>query len=219
MNIHTYSAFLAIAAAAIAVPASAQDVGDVTVSAGLSTFGANLEAAYQITPEFRIRGALMGGLSYSETSIEDGNEYDIDASLGAFAVLADYYPTSSGFRVSGGLLFNATSIDATTTASAASPIEIDDTTYDSGTLSASAEFAKSVAPMVTAGYDLRFGSTWSIGGEIGAVYTGGIDLTAKGSTPQLQNAIDGSADYRDARDDASDVTFYPYLAVTVSYRF
>ena len=219
MNLFKTNAFFTLMAASFALPATAQEVGDTTVAAGISTFGANLEAAYQVSPEFRVRGALMGGLSYSETSNEDGNEYDLDASLGAIAILADYYPTQSGFRVSGGVVFSNTNIDATTTASTGSPIEIDDQSFTTGSVKASAEFANTVSPMVTAGYDYRFGNAWSIGGEIGAIYTGGVDLKATGSNAALQTAIDGSQDYADARRDADDIKFYPYLSVTVGYRF
>ena len=67
-----------------------QDSGDITVGVGVSTFGANLEAAYAIDPSFRVRGALMGGLSadYDET---DGEGFtssgDLDLGGGALLVL------------------------------------------------------------------------------------------------------------------------------------
>jgi hypothetical protein len=217
MNI-TYLTISAISVALLPLAATAQDIGDTTVSFGASTFGANLEAAYQLDSQWRVRGALMGGINYDDTSFEDGNEYNIDASLGAFAVLADYYPTMSGWRVSGGLLVNRTSLDATTTATG-SGIEIDGETFDEGSVTLSGDFAKSVSPMVTTGYDYRLNNAWSISGEIGVVYTGGIDLDATGSTTELQNAIDNSQDFEDIRKDASDVTFYPYISVTVGYGF
>jgi hypothetical protein len=189
------------------------------VAFGLSTFGPTLEGTYQIDQKWRLRGAVMGGLNYSETETEDDNSYDVDAELGAVALLADYYPTTSGFRVSGGLLLNTTKVDATTVASAGSPISIDDEEFTSGSVTARGEFAKRISPMITTGYDYRFSNAWTLSGEIGAVYTGGVDLTAKGSTTELQTAINGSQDYRDARSDASDITFYPYISVTVGYRF
>ncbi len=219
MNSVTKISIAACAVALLPFTATAQNIGDTTVSLGASTFGANLEAAYQLDSQWRVRGALMGGINYDDTSEEEGNEYNIDASLGAFAVLADYYPTMSGWRISGGLLVNRTSLDATTIANAESGIEIDGETFDEGRLTLSGGFAKTVSPMITTGYDYRFNNAWSISGEIGVVYTGGIDLDARGSTTELQNAIDGSQDFQDIRDDASDLDFYPYLSVTVGYSF
>ncbi|MFN2306970.1 MAG: hypothetical protein R6V30_13250 [Paracoccaceae bacterium] len=213
---------ISIAACAVAllpVTAAAQDIGDTTVSLGASTFGANLEAAYQLDSQWRVRGALMGGINYDDTSEEDGNEYNIDASLGAFAVLADYYPTMSGWRISGGILVNRTSLDATASATSDDPIDIDGTEYSEGNVTLSGDFSKTVSPMITTGYDYRFNNAWSLSGEIGVVYTGGIDLDARGSTTELQNAIDDSQDFQDIRSDASDLDFYPYISVTVGYSF
>jgi hypothetical protein len=224
MNFFSTVVAASVAYLSIAGATQAQDIGDKSVAFGLSTFGPTLEGTYQIDQKWRLRGAVMGGLSYSETETEDDNSYDVDAKLGALALLADYYPTTSGFRVSGGLLLNTTKVDATTVASAGSPFMIDDgdggeREFTSGSVTARGEFAKRISPMITTGYDYRFSNSWMLSGEIGAVYTGGIDLTAKGSTTDLQDAIDASDDYRDARRDASDITFYPYISVMVGYRF
>lgn len=217
-NIFT-TAILAAAMCNVAAHASAQEIGDTSVSVGLSTFGANIEGTYQILPQWRMRGAIMGGLNYTGSETEDGNTFEVDAGLGAFAVMADYYPTASGWRLSGGLLVNNSNIDSTTTASGSNTIEIDGTEYESGSVKVDANFSKKVSPMITTGYDYRFANNWMLSGEIGAIYTGGIDLNATGSTVELQDAIDASVDYRDARNDASDITFYPYISVTVGYSF
>lgn len=209
----------AIALCAVTTGVSAQDIGDTSASVGLSTFGVNLEGTYQILPQWRMRGAIMGGLNYSGTETEDGNTFEVDAGLGAFAVMADYYPTTTGWRVSGGVLVNNSNIDSTTTASTSNPIEIDGINYGAGSIKVDANFSKKISPIVTTGYDYRFAKNWMLSGEIGAIYTGGIDLDATGSTAQLQTAIDASVDYRDARRDAADLEFYPYISVTVGYSF
>lgn len=208
-----------LACLSLASAALAQNVGEKSVSFGLSSFGPTLEGTYQVDQMWRMRGVVMGGLTYSDTSTDSGNSYDFDAKLGAVALLADYYPTTSGFRLSGGLLINTTSIDATTVATPAEPIEIDNATFATGSVTARGEFAKKVSPMITTGYDYRFNNAWMLSGELGAIYTGGIDLTATGSTAALQTALDGSQDYRDARNDASDIKFYPYISIMVGYRF
>jgi len=45
-----------------ASPVAAQTVGDTYLGSGISTFGATLEAAYQIEPLARVRGIAMGGV-------------------------------------------------------------------------------------------------------------------------------------------------------------
>lgn len=199
--------------------AYAQETGQTTVSLGLSSFGGNLEAAYQIDPQWRARGALMGGVNFDGTQTENGATFDLDASLGALALIADYYPTGSGWRVSAGIVKNNTSIKGTATADNGSSFEIDGTTYTSGSVTTTATFTNKFAPMVTTGYDYSFGNSWMVSGEIGAIYTGGITLTSTGSDATLQNAIDSSTEYTDARDEASKVKLYPYIGISVGYSF
>ncbi len=201
--------------ACFATSSHAQEAGDATVALGLSTFGANLEAGYYTNPQWRVRGALMGGYSYSETD-EDGLETtEVDVQLGAVALLADYYPVASGWRVSAGLLFSNSDIDALVTGD----VEVNDVVYPGETLEISAEFENEIAPMITTGYDLAFGDGWSFNSELGLVMIGGIDLTATASNATIQDDIDNDADYQDAQDDAADLSILPYVGLNVSYQF
>ena len=202
---------------------SAQDVGQVTVGAGVSTFGANLEAAYQIDPSFRVRGVLAGlpGLDIlTDTFEEDGTTYTYDATVGAVALLADYYPVNSGWRVSGGVMFNQTSFDANGVLSAGNQFTLDDgTVFDTGSVDISAQFVQEISPMITTGYDYRFSNNWILSGEVGAIYTGGLTFEATSDNALLQAEIDSDSDIEQARDDLAEFKFYPYLAITVGYSF
>lgn len=201
----------------------AQSIGDRTVSAGVSTFGLNLEGTYRFDPNFRARGAIMGlpGLdALSDTFEEDGTTYAYDASIASFAALIDYYPSETGFRVSGGLLIHQTNASASAELSGENTFTLDDgTEFSSGTANLDVEFEKTVSPMVSAGYDYNFGQNWVLSGELGAIYTGGISLEAGSTNAQLQAEIDNDADVQDLRDDLDDVAFLPYVSVTVGYRF
>jgi hypothetical protein len=53
MNLKTLMSATALALASTAV--SAQNTGDMTVGVGASTFGLNLEGAYQLSPQMRAR--------------------------------------------------------------------------------------------------------------------------------------------------------------------
>lgn len=204
-------------------PVLAQTIGERSVSAGLSTFGLNLEGTYRFDPNFRARGALMGLPGYdelSDTFEEDGTTYAYDATVASFAALIDYYPSETGFRVSGGLMFNQTDASATAELSGQNTFTLDDgTEFSTGTANLEIEFEKTVSPMVSAGYDYNFGQDWVLSGEVGAIFTGGVSLDATSTNAQLQAEIDEDSDIQELRDDLDDVSFLPYLSVTVGYRF
>ncbi len=197
--------FAATALTALSTMASAE-TGDVTVGAGLSTFGLNLEGAYQIDPQWRARGALMGGFSanYEETS--DGDTAEGDFNLGGLAVLADYYPMQNGWRLSGGLFISNTELSAEGT-SAGEEAEV------------TAEFSNALAPMITTGYDWNFAEGWALTAELGAIFTGGIDLEVTATGAGNQDTIDADQDVQDSIDDAKDVVALPYIAFGVSYTY
>lgn len=198
-----------LAATALTIAGStafAQEAGDVTVGVGLSTFGLNLEGAYQIDPQWRARGALMGGISASYDETEDGNTAEGDFDLGGLAALADYYPMQNGWRISGGLFFSTTELSATGT------VEGDEATL-------SAEFANALSPMITTGYEWGFANGWSLTSEVGVIFTGGIDLEFTADDPGDQATIDADQDVQDAISDAEDVVAFPYLSIGVSYKY
>lgn len=202
------------AVCAIALSASiatAQEAGDTSVALGLSTFGANIEAAYQIDPTYRVRGALMGGLSFDYEESDADGEFDGSFDLGGLAVLGDFYPVQNGWRVSGGLFFSNTELSATGTA------DIDGVGTEAVTTTA--KFANDIAPMITTGYDASFGDGWSFNSEIGVIFTGGIDLDVQADNALVQGQVDDDADVQEAKADAEDIIALPYLSLTVGYSF
>jgi hypothetical protein len=203
MNFKTLIAATALTATGAMATA---ETGDVTVGAGLSTFGLTLEGAYQIDPQWRARGALMGGFSanYDETS--DGDTAEGDFNLGGLAVLADYYPMQNGWRLSGGLFISNTELSATGT-SAGEEAEV------------SAEFVNALSPMITTGYDWNFAEGWALTAELGAIFTGGIDLEVTATGAGSQDTIDADQDVQDSINDAKDVVALPYIAFGVSYTY
>jgi len=205
---------IALAFAATLITTSslhAQDIGEASVGLGFSNFGINLEAGYKINPSFRVRGALMGGVNfeYEETDIDGEVEGEFD--LGGLALLGDYYPNQGGWRISGGLFFSNTELSTTGTS------DIDALVDD--TVTVDAEFANTIAPMITTGYDWAFADGWALNTEIGVIFNGGFDLDVKGTNAADQAVIDDDADVQEAKDDASDVSPLPYLGITVSYQF
>lgn len=206
----------ASALALIAGMASAQD-SNLRFGLGVSTMGATLEGAYRLNQNFAIRGVLSGGINANGTQTIDGNTYNTSGQLGGFALLADYYTGSTGFRVSGGAFLSNTDFSGSTTASAANPITIGGTTFTGGeTASASVAFKRKVSPMLTVGYDWNVMRNFTVSGEIGAIAMGGldVDLVAPAAT-----AADIARETRSINDDLSRFGVYPYVAITGSFRF
>lgn len=203
-----------------ASPVAAQTVGDTYVGSGISTFGATLEAAYQIEPLARVRGIAMGGVRVdSSGEDDDGNTYSYDASIAAAAVLLDYFPQGQGWHISGGVLFDLSDITGVGTGPDREPFEINGETFENGRVDATVSPANSVAPMVAVGYEYDFGNQWVINGELGAIYTGGIEMDYTANSDRLQDAIDDDDDFQSAIAEGKDISVLPYIGLTVSYRF
>lgn len=192
--------------------ANAQEAGGYTVGSGLSFFGANLELGYTIDPNWRARGAIMGGFNADFSETDEDVNVDGEFDLGGAALLADYYPTQSGWRVSGGLFFSNTELTATGTVDVGDPVVTEDATL-------TAKLANEVSPMITTGYDWSFADGWALTSEIGAIFGGGIDVSIVSDDPDAQAEIDADADVQELIQDASDIVAVPYLSLGLSYRF
>lgn len=190
---------------------AAADPGETGIGLGISTLGATVEATYRISDSLGLRvpaGYLSG--SYSDT--DDGIDYDLDLTVGGVGLLVDYYPGLGGLRLSGGAFFSAISGDG----SARGDGTIGDTDYTGVDLDVDADAKNSVMPALAVGYDAGIGARWTISADLGALYTGGFDVDVRDRSGQVaQSDID--AEIRDLESDAPD--FYPYVKLTVAFRF
>ena len=198
-------------AAGLALGAAAPALAENSVGVGVSTFGGNLEFQSRVTPSWGVRGLLMGGIDVDYEEVDGDTDLVGNVTIGGAAVLADYYPTMSGWRVSGGLFLSNSALELVGTA------DVDGVGTES--ITAEAEFANSVAPMVTTGYVWDMASGFSLSMDAGLIYTGGIDVTYTAEDPGVQDEVDADADLQATREDASDITLYPYVGVVASFRF
>ncbi len=208
-----------LTASAIALLASAATAQDTNLRFGLgvSTMGATLEGAYRFNQSWAVRGVIAGGLSANGSQSVDGVSYDTSGQLGGFALLADYYTGSSGFRVSGGAFVSNTNFSGSTTATAANPINVGNVTANSGeTVSAEIEFARKVSPMLTVGYDWNIGRSFTLSGEIGAIGMGGLNVSV--DAPAIA-AAEVAREVNNINDELSAFGVYPYVAITGTFRF
>lgn len=210
----------ASAIALLAGAATAQD-SNLRFGLGVSSMGGTLEGQYRLNQNWAVRGVIIGGINTSVlgggTQTIDGVTYNTSGQLGGAALLADYYTGNSGFRLSGGAFISNTSFSGSTTASVANPITIGNTTLTGGeSASASVEFARKISPMLTVGYDWNIGRNFTLGGEIGAIAMGGLNVDV---VAPAAPAADVAREVQSINDELSGLGVYPYIAITASYRF
>lgn len=189
----------------------AADPGDVTVGLGVSTLGATVEGAYRISETLGAR-VPVGYLGTSFSDTDDGLDFDLDLNLGGVGLLGDYYPGGGGFRLSGGVFYNAVKAEG----SARGDGNVGDTFYTGVDLDVDVEPKNRFMPALAIGYDAEIGSRWVISGDLGAMYTGGFKASVRDRTGQVSQADidDEIGDIEDGRAD-----FYPYIKLGVAFRF
>lgn len=157
-----------------------------------------IEGSYHLNNRFTLRGLGMGFISKQDRFEVGDYEVDGDASIGGMAILADYFPWTNGWRISGGQFISNTEINGT----------FGNITIDTdGTIG----FENGINPMISMGYIHNF-STWSLSGETGLILgklRATTDHTEAMALPQIV----------DLNDNLDDLPGYPYIAVTTSFRF
>ncbi len=197
--------------------------GDNSVSIKAGLLGAGLEAGRSLSDSI---GARIGinYFTYDYSATESDIEYDFSLGLKTLSVLLDWHPFRGSFRLSGGIVFNGNRLDASATSS--DTYDIGDRTYTAsevGSLDGEIDF-DDVAPYVGLGWDTSFGRKEGLGFlfEIGAIYQGSprVDLSASGPIASDPDFINNLSKEEDNLQSALDnFTYYPVLAVGLSYRF
>ncbi|MEM8870856.1 MAG: hypothetical protein AAGB10_20400 [Pseudomonadota bacterium] len=201
------------------IHATAEPAGRVTLGIGGTSVGPAAEGGIWLHPNFRLRGVVAGGFSMTGNTSFEGTDAEFDVGLGGVAVLADYYPNESGWRFSAGVFYS--DIEGVAVADASDGgFVYNGITFDGDErLEATARFRNRVSPMLTTGYDIFIDRNVSISGEIGAILTGGIRLTARGNSAVLQAALDADADVQQAIRDARSYRVYPYASIMARIKF
>lgn len=178
---------------------TAQQVGDVSVGLGLTNFGVALQGEYRLQPNLGARAMLMGGFSIEDEFEVEDSTVDGKAELGGFAVLADYYPLSNPWRVSGGLFLSNSEVTGE---------------FTDGGLPYQGEltFENDVAPLITTGLAYPFGSGWSFSGDVGVIVSS-LKVSSNSNDPVVQQ------DIADLNDDLSDIPVFPFIGFGVSYSY
>ena len=208
--------------AALATVHTAQ-AGEIATTLDLGTTGLGLHLTAPLAPKLNARA----GLNYASYSY-DGNTSDVDYAfklkLATVDALLDYHPFDSGFRVSGGVVYNGNKIEANAKPKNGS-YTLNGRTYPSalvGKLDGNIDFRKA-APYLGIGWGNAVQAAgWGFGMDLGVTFQGSpkTALTNSGCTaPALvctQIASDVAAENAKLAEEVKDFKLYPVVRVGVS---
>lgn len=224
----------ALLALLFTAPSQAQTSGgNWALGASASTLGAGVELTAGLGRQINARFGLQG-FQYSDQREADGIEYDAEARLRSVKALLDWHPGGGGFRLTGGLLYNATTVEGSSLPPASGFYEIGDIRVPVqflGTLDAEVEFDP-VVPYAGLGWGnpLGAGGRFGVGLDLGVVFQGEPEVTltpvfAPGSPiPNIPGAeqllaIELAEEERNIEEDIEEYDLYPVLGLTLWYRF
>ncbi|WP_019143099.1 hypothetical protein [Noviherbaspirillum massiliense] len=207
-----------------AASAHAQSVG---ITAEIGTSGAGLHLVAPLIKETLNARLGFNGLNYSSDWDTEDATYDAKLKLRTFDALLDLYPTSTQFRLTGGLVYNGNKVSATAKPVAGNTYTFNGRTYsasDAGQVDGNIDFNK-VAPYVGIGWGNAVGKNkgWGFTADVGVMFQGSpdVNLKASGCDPTIcsQLASDLERESQDLRDKAKDYRYYPVVRVGLTYKF
>ena len=206
---------------------------DVALAGKAGTLGVGVELTAGISRQVNARFGL-NAFSYSERREASGIEYDAEAQPQTATALLDWHPGGRGFRLTGGLVYNATEIEGESVTPASGFYEIGRVQVPVqlvGSLEASVDF-EPVVPYAGLGWGnaVGEGSAWSFAFDLGVVFQGEPDVTLTpvipanspiNTVPGLRALLDIelAREERELEAEAADYDLYPVLSVGVSYKF
>jgi hypothetical protein len=212
------------AALALSGPVAAQDGESaqprLTLGPNAGSLGLGSEAGLRFNDHFGLR---IGTSHVSPETAGERNESDtdIDVTPTTAGAVLDYYPFEGGFRLSGGLRYNAEGPDSATPVGGITIGGLPFTPSQSGTLGSGNDFV-GYAPYGGLGLQSSF---WEgrleLAFDLGVYYQGAhhADLSADGATGEAAAGADPASDNSGLEDDLNFLGFYPIVGLTAKYRF
>jgi len=162
---------------------------------------------------------------YGREFDSDDITYDADLTLKSVNFLVDWYPFESGFRITGGGVWDMNKLTGTALASDNYSIGSRDYTQDQvGILTGQVDF-RDISPYAGIGFGRTVSkeSGWGFIADFGVVFTGSprVNLVSSGGIlsdhPILLADLQSEAD--SVSDDIKVFKFYPVIALAVTYSF
>ena len=234
-NIRFWRSRLATAAAAAVLWFLAAEPGraEVALAGKAGTLGAGAELTLGLSRQLNARlGA--NAYSYSDRREASDIEYDGEAKLRTGTAWLDWHPGGGGFRLTGGLVYNDTTIEGSSLPPRSGVYDIGGVPVPAslvGTLDAEVEFDP-VVPYVGLGWGNAVAAEKKLGFfvDLGVIFQGKADVTLIpiipanspiNTTPGARQALDIllRREEQDLEDEAADYDLYPVLSIGLSYRF
>lgn len=200
-----------VAALALPVVSMAGEAG--ALYGQLSTNGPGVGYAVSVKDDWAIRGQFNAFKTSFSGDVGDFGQTALltaDISLQTIQLLADWYPTSSGFRLSGGLVINNNQV----TIAGTGKVNGKDATVN-GTL----KMSDSISPYLGLGFATRPKDAKGLGFnfDLGVLFQSPkVSLTATGPTI---NQADVDNQLKTMQDAADKLKVFPVLGLGVSYAF
>lgn len=203
----------------------AADLG-LSVSAGTTGLGAHVIVPLQKQLDARVGASI---LNYSYDGSTSSVDYDFKLKLKTIDALLDWYPSTGGFRVTGGIVYNGNKITANGRPSASGSYTLNGNTYtaaNAGSLNGQIDF-RNFAPYLGIGWGNAAADKGGFGfnADLGVLFQGAprTSLVNNGCTAPApicaQLATDVAAENQRLNDEVKDFKAYPVLRVGVNYRF
>jgi hypothetical protein len=210
--------------------ARAQSGLGLGVKAGTQGFGAEVTAGLGR----RLEGRLgFNGFSRSDRREAGGIEYDATADLRTATALLDFHPGGGGFRLTGGLVYNATKVEGLSLVPASGNYPIGDVQVPAallGRLRGEVDFDP-VVPYAGLGW----GRPLAAGGRLRATFDLGVFRQGKGDVTLTPVFAPGSPipnipgaeallraqldkEEREVEDDIDEYDLYPVLSLGITFR-
>lgn len=198
-----------------------------SVSADASTTGLGGTFTWRFADHW---GASVGvhGFGYGYDGTISGVRYDASLRLLSEQLNLDFHPWAErSFRISAGILFNQNEAKGSGQASGITQtFNLGGTAFTAasvGTLNARLRFPD-VGAYIGIGGDFFFfdnAKRWSLGGEVGVIFTGEPDVTLSRTGGIASAQIDAALaqEQREAQNKANDFQFWPVIQLSLKFRF
>ena len=206
---------------------------EVAIAGKAGTLGAGAELTVGLSRQLNARLGV-NGYNYSDRREASDIEYDGEAKLRTGTALLDWHPGGGGFRLSGGLVYNDTTIQGTSIPPASGVYNIGGVPVPVSvvrSLNAKADFDP-VVPYAGLGWGNAVSPNKRVGFfvDLGVVFQGKADVTLTPDIPADSpiNTTPGAREVlnilirqeeQDLEDDAADYDLYPVVSIGLSFKF
>jgi hypothetical protein len=206
---------------------------ETALSVNAGSLGLGVELTQSFSPYLDGRVGFHGGNLTERRRLVADVDYDATAKARTGTALLDWHPAATGFRLTGGVVYNGSRVDALSRIPDSGVYRIGGVNLPAaqvGRLRGRADF-KTFAPYVGLGWGGPLASHSRLGFtfDLGAFYQGAPNVTLTPVLPAgspLDNpvgrallAVAVAEEERRAEKDLSSYKYYPVLSLGLSYRF